>query len=248
MASTIVSLKRDAEVLISKLHCDCNDVDITTLRRDFKSLFAELQAECTDRSELWETNCESLVEVFPILFTLVETCMESIGSLAKKIATCKQEIIEFREELATSKQQIIEFRKELARSKQHTVQLLWGQVAYDVDGAIAHYVLDPLIGDQHYISNVKGMELAIEGTAEHYKNVFGTEEKRRKAGDRWKAFQKDPEWSDMLYLLIKKLKSSRNTVAHPITNRRDIENAMAEVPGPQKREYRNLKKLHDKLC
>ena len=42
-------------------------------------------------------------------------------------------------------------------------KLIAGQVAYDVDRTIAHYVLDTVVGQGHYINKIKQMQSAIDG-------------------------------------------------------------------------------------
>ena len=52
--------------------------------------------------------------------------------------------------------------------------LSWaGQVAYDVDRTIAHYVLDTVVGQGHYINKIEQMQSAIDGDR-NYADVFET--------------------------------------------------------------------------
>ena len=113
------------------------------------------------------------------------------------------------DEILESCRQQLEDKEKLVKQKEaEKAQLLLGQLAYEVEKGIACKVLDPIAGEDHFIYSVEGLELALEGTRRHYKEVLESEQKRKDATEAWENLKKIIKWSDELHRFISRLELS----------------------------------------
>ena len=110
--------------------------------------------------------------------------------------------------LESYRQQLEEKEKLVEEKEAEKAQLLLGQFAYEVEKGIACKVLDPIAGEDHFIYSVEGLELALEGTRRHYKEVLESEQKRKDATEAWENLKKIIKWSDKLHRFISRLELS----------------------------------------
>ena len=145
------------------------------------------------------------------------------------------------DEILESCRQQLEYKEMLVKQKEaEKAQLLLGQLAYEVEKRIACKVLDPIAGEDHFIYSVEGLELALEGTRRHYKEVLESEQKRKDATEAWESLKKTIRWSDELHRFISRLELSYDSCVYLTITDSAVKDAM-------KNESSRDKKLIDKL-
>ena len=126
-------------------------------------------------------------------------------------------------------------------------QLLLGQLAYEVEKGIACKVLDPIAGEDHFIYSVEGLELALEGTRRHYKEVLESEQKRKDATEAWENLKKIIKWSDELHRFISRLELSYDSCVNLTITDTAVRDAMKNGSSRDKNLIDKLLDIHHKL-
>lgn len=202
---------------------------------DLGNLLEHTRTEYEEKS-FFVTDNKILVDIISILCELVEILTENTAILQVEL-----------------KQKIAELRQLIAKLK-HTLRLMEakaiiGKIAYDVDSAVLHYVLDAVVGPYHHIYTIKEMELAIKGK-EPCADVLKTKEARAAAEERWETLQEEFQWTPRLYLFVKRLKRFFSPLCTVNVNAEAVANLDEHVVQTyvNRKEFEQLWKMHCRLC
>lgn len=175
------------------------------------------------------TDHEVFKKIIPALCVLLEIHM----------AISKEEV----------KQQIVELKQELVklehRLKRLEAELVVGQVAYDVDRGVPHFVLDAFIDPDHHIYTIYEMNRAIMNDPD-YGDVFKTQETRARAEARWETLKEEFHWTSKLHRYMKHLKTYYNIFACPTVDKDTVENVLESqvIPDLNRELFEKLWTIH----
>lgn len=250
----VFSLMRSLDTLKAKLGTDIHHLDATLLsgiKHDFEGLLVELQEACVEKPWLWEQNCVVLIDVTSTLYDVVQRCITLNCSLQKELETLKDVNCSTRKGLETLKETtkeleatVNDLKGELKKKEGDQVQLVLEEMASVVDRSIPHLVLNDIIGEDHDLCTINSMEMALQGT--HY-DIFEDEAQKRRARNCWDHLKGELDWSNEIFVFMKRLKRSRNPVAHPGVDKSTIEAAFERNVVPRaklEKLWTIYKKLH----
>ena len=227
MAVDIVSVQGRIESINGQVE-DGHSIDSTfidQLQTDIEVVLEVVCQECEANPEEWESDCMMLVETMSIYNELVTTCL-------KKIDAIKDENTEIKATLSSMKDRITALEDKLKQLSLDRHRLVLGQVAFDIESAIVIKILGKLIGPNHYIYSIKGMERVISGKDKNYKDVL-TDEQKRVADQNWRELQQKLNWYPWHFRYVKKLKNHRVSAAHPTINTAMVELALENSTLPE---------------
>ena len=116
--------------------------------------------------------------------------------------------------------------KEIEVSRQ--VQLKGGQLAFELNRAVVHKVLDGIVdADEQEVNSIGDMEKAFKGKS-NYDDIFEKEEDVNKAMERWESLKKEIGWQEVHYRFLKRLRYDYLDVVCSTFDLEEIEQALKD--------------------
>lgn len=231
-----------------------DEAQLSLTRNEFDGLFEELQKKCEDRSELWESECQCLVESTYDLYSLAQSFAENKRNEESENVSLKTEVKKLEAKVASLETQLEKLKKKLMNiesklqiSKAEKLQLLVGEVARKAEKGIAEEILDKAVKG-HNIVLIKDMEKAIDSKERYYASVFKTEEQRVAAENNWASLQIELDWSPELFFYSKCQRLSRNSLAHAYIDKEDVMKNIIDkdAPGLDKEKFKKLWTIYNR--
>ena len=175
MTASIETLQRSLDIISNKVTSGLpqDPADLSTMRSQAESLFSELRDECDGRPEHWEMVCESLAEVIPSIYALIDSFFAAMETIRQENSSMREKQKNIIVELQEINQK---FEKKLKEMEGDKFQLVLGQIAFDIDHMIASRVLDEIIVKEHYVDSISKVEKAIKYPESCYAYIFETSE------------------------------------------------------------------------
>ena len=108
------------------------------------------------------------------------------------------------------------------------VQVKGGQLAFELNRAVVHKVLDGIVdADEQQVNSIGDMEKAFEGES-NYDDIFEKEEDLNKAIERWESLKKEIGWQEVHYRFLKRLRYDYLDVVCSTFDREEIEQALKD--------------------
>ena len=211
--SRIEEVDRKAKQLLIQLKKPGKNLkheDLVALREELRSgaLKEQIITECTDETKS-KVNTEVLCSIISNFYELIE-CLDL------KVSNLQKELSDLNNLVQDLKVQIKKLTKELEAQKGDYIQLMVGQLAFEVEKAIINEVLTEFIGPpcEHCVFTIAHMQKALERKA-NFADIFKDDSTLEKAKKKWEGLQQKLGWKNLHFRYIWHLKDSRVAVAHP---------------------------------
>ena len=218
VCSRIEEVDQKAETLLSQFKASgqMKHEDLIALKNELtsKTFKEEVLEECKDENK-------SAVNT-DVLFSAISNLCKLIECLEQKVSTLSENVRELTEKVK-------EANEKLEAWKGDRIQLILGQLAFEVEKAIVNEVLAAIIGspDKYYITTIADMQSALEKKA-YFSDVLADDSNHKNATKRWKDLQTTLDWKDYHFRCISYLKRSRVSAAHPKFEVADVTKAIKE--------------------
>ncbi len=202
---------------------------------------------CDIRVDQSENIWESIEKIIPCLYDLIDLLFASLKTLRQENSSAREKQEKILVELQGKTQKCEEKLKEM---KGNRIQLVFGQIATEIESKIAHRVLDDIVGQDHYVENIDDLEAALYNPNSCYADIFtDKEDKLIEAKDKFKKLKEDFKFTKELQIYLFHLKKYRNTVAHPDVDSEEVERALDKnvIPQLNKKKFKELWEIYKKI-